>query len=247
MATGAFQLSIVPPFARDLSPGICQLNATTYRSPSQLPQGRVLIVGAGATGRQIARELAPAREVSLSMGQAISITPQRVFGRDVMAWFDALGFLRADKSTAKGRFARAHESFPGWHLRSAALRRRGIRLRSRVVDGQADTLRFDDGSTDRFAAVIWAMGYRDDATWVQIPGAANSVGQFIEDRGVSPVPGLVHVGRSWQTSRASALVCGVAFDAAVIANRITEVIRHSRPSTFLRQRVVTRTATPSTS
>jgi putative flavoprotein involved in K+ transport len=229
VAAGAFQRSTVPTFARGLSPDICQLAAETYRSPSQLPDGRVLVVGGGATGRQIAYELARVREVSLSTGQPINITPQRVFSRDVMAWFDALGFLRADKATAKGRFARAHESFPGWHLRSAALRRGGIRLHSRVVDGQADTLRFGDGSTDRFNAVIWAMGYRDDATWLQIPGAANSVGQFIQDRGVSPVPGLVHVGRSWQTSRASALVCGVAFDAAAIVKRITEFMRHFRP------------------
>lgn len=228
VATGAFQRSIVPPFARELSPGVCQLTAATYCNPSQLPAGRVLIVGAGATGRQIAFELARVREVSLSTGRSINITPQRVFGRDVMAWFDALGFLRADKSTAKGQFARAHESFPGWHLRSGALRRRGVRLRPRVLDAASDRFRFGDGSSDRFDVVIWAMGYRDDTSWLQIPDAVGPAGRFLEDRGVSPVPGLFHVGRSWQTSRASALLCGVAFDAAAIVTRVTQFIRHSR-------------------
>lgn len=228
VATGPFQRSIVPTFWSRLSPRICQLTAETYRHPSQLPDGRVLIVGAGSTGRQIAYELARRREVTLAMGRPISITPQRVLGRDVMAWFDALGFLRADKATAKGRFARAHDSFPGWHLRSTALRQHGVRLRPRLLNAHSDEFRFGDGSSDRFETVIWAMGYRDDTTWVHIPGAVDSQGRFLEARGVSPIPGLFHVGRSWQTSRASALICGVAFDAAAIVRHVTDFIGHSQ-------------------
>jgi putative flavoprotein involved in K+ transport len=45
-------------------------------------------------------------------------------------------------------------------------------------------------------------------------------GRFIERGGVSPVPGLFFIGRSWQTSRGSALVTGVDRDAAEIAGRI---------------------------
>jgi putative flavoprotein involved in K+ transport len=228
VATGPFQRSVVPSFSCRLSPRICQLTAETYRRPSQLPDGRVLIVGAGATGRQIARELARWREVTLATGRSPRITPQRVLGRDVMAWFDALGFLRADKSAARGRFARAHDSFPGWHLRASALRRQGVRLRKRLVDAHSDEFRFSDGSSGRFESVIWAMGYRDDTTWVDIPGAVDSQGRFLEDRGVSPIPGLCHVGRSWQTSRASALLSGVASDAAAIVRHVRDFIVHPR-------------------
>ncbi len=161
----------------------------------------------------------------MSTGRSINITP-RVLGRDVMVWFDALGFLRAGKFTTKGRFARAHESFPGWHLRSAAFRRRAVRLLSASWMSSRTPSASATGR-ERFDVVIWAMGYRDASAWLQIPDAVSPAGLFVENRGVSPAPGLFHVGRSWQTSRASALVCGVAFDAANIVERIKEFIRDS--------------------
>ncbi len=50
VAASAFQRSIVPTFARGLSPDICQVAADAYCNPSQLPDGRVLIVGGGRRG-----------------------------------------------------------------------------------------------------------------------------------------------------------------------------------------------------
>ena len=63
---------------------------------------------------------------------------------------------------------------------------------------------FSDGTSEVFDAVISAAGYADDSSWLRIPDAVDSAGNFVEDHGVSPVPGLLHVGRSWQSSRASA-------------------------------------------
>ena len=214
VATGAFQRSVIPPWAVSMPAGITQLGADAYRNPEQLRARRVLVVGGGGSGRQIALELARSHEVSLSVGGRIAITPQRVLGRDVVVWFDRLGFLRADKATVRGRFARAHESFPGPHLRDSALRHRGVRLRPRAMAATADGVAFADGSHAECDAVIWAGGYEDDARWLRVPGAVDANGNHIEDRGVSPVPGLFYVGRSWQTSRASALLCGVDTDAA---------------------------------
>jgi putative flavoprotein involved in K+ transport len=220
VATGAFQRSLVPPWATSLASGITQVRGDAYRNPQQLPAGRVLVVGGGGSGRQIALELARSHQVSLSVSRRVTITPQRVLGRDVMVWFDRLGFLRADKAAAQGRFARAHESFPGSHLRDGALRRGGVRLRPRTVSAAAGGFTFADGSLAAFDAVIWAAGYRDDAGWLHVPGGADVNRAYVEDRGVSPIPGLFHVGRSWQTSRASALLCGVGADAARIVARV---------------------------
>jgi putative flavoprotein involved in K+ transport len=83
---------------------------------------------------------------------------------------------------------------------------------------------FSDGTSEVFDAVISAAGYADDSSWLRIPDAVDSAGNFVEDHGVSPVPGLLHVGRSWQSSRASALLCGVGDDAARIVDRAGEVI-----------------------
>lgn len=224
VAAGAFQRSVMPPFASHLSPGIAQLAADSYRNAREMPGGRVLVVGGGATGRQIAHELASSRRVSLSIGRPVLITPQRFLGRDITLWFDRLGFVRADKSTARGRFARAHESFPGLHLRSGALKRRGVRLRPRTVGATPGECLFADGSAEAFDTVIWATGYRDDSSWLHIPEAVDVAGNYSEERGVSPVPRLFHVGRNWQNNRASALLFGVGADAARIVRQTVEAL-----------------------
>jgi putative flavoprotein involved in K+ transport len=226
VATGAFQRSVVPPWAASVAAGITQLRGDAYRNPQQLPAGRVLVVGGGGSGRQIALELARSHHVSLSVGGRITITPQRVLGRDVMVWFDRLGFLRADKATPQGRFARACESFPGPHLRDGALHRRGVRIRPRTIAAAADGLAFADGTRAAFDVVIWAAGYEDDAGWLCVPGTVDMNGNHIEDRGVSPIPGLFYVGRSWQTSRASALLCGVGTDAVRIVAQVMSWLCH---------------------
>jgi putative flavoprotein involved in K+ transport len=224
VATGAFQQPIVPAFARQLVPDIVQLTAATYRRPAQLPPGRVLVVGDGATGRQVAYELVATHEVVLSTGKPWLVVPQRLLGKDSMWWFDTLGALRADKDTLYGRWVRAHDAFPGWHLRRSALRRLGVRLVPRTVDATAQQLRFADGTAETFDAVIWAIGYRDEASWLQIPEAVNAQGNPIAERGISPVPGLFYVGRQWQHTRASALLCGVGADAANIADRVRQCV-----------------------
>ena len=67
--------------------------------------------------------------------------------------------------------------------------------------------------------MIWALGYHDSAAWLNIAEAVAGDGRYIEDRGVSPVPGLFYIGRDWQNNRASALLAGGGNDAADIANR----------------------------
>jgi putative flavoprotein involved in K+ transport len=71
--------------------------------------------------------------------------------------------------------------------------------------------------------VVWATGYRDDISWIKIDQAVKD-GRIVEDRGVSPVPGLFYCGRSWQSCRASALLCGAAGDAKRIAALVRETL-----------------------
>jgi len=230
VATGACQQPVVPAFARTLAPHVVQLTAATYRRPTQLPLGRVLVVGDGATGRQIAAELVVTHTVTLSTGKPWQVVPQRVLGKDTMWWFDRLGALGADKDTRYGRWVRAHDAIPGWHLRRSALRRMGVRLVPRIIGAASRQLQCADGTTDAFDTVIWALGYRDEASWLQIPVAVDTQGRFIAERGISPVPGLFYVGRSWQTTRASALLCGVGADAAATVDRIRHDLGHSPPA-----------------
>jgi putative flavoprotein involved in K+ transport len=225
VATGAFQQPIMPAFASKLAPDVVQLTAATYRRPAQLPPGRVLVVGDGATGRQVASELVATHAVTLSTGKPWQVVPQRALGHDSMWWFDTLGALRADKATRFGRWARAHDAIPGWHLRHAALRRQGVRIAPRTVEGLDKQVRFADGTATTVDAVLWTIGYRDETSWLHIPAAVDAQGRFVEDRGIAPVPGLFYVGRSWQNNRASALLCGVGREAAAIVNRVRHYLR----------------------
>jgi putative flavoprotein involved in K+ transport len=88
LATGDAALPAVP-FTTPA--GVPSVHSSEYRRPDDLPQGRVLVVGAGASGQQIALELAEAgRDVVLAVGRH-SRAPRRLRGRDVFSWLQLLG------------------------------------------------------------------------------------------------------------------------------------------------------------
>ncbi|WP_299558271.1 NAD(P)/FAD-dependent oxidoreductase [uncultured Mycolicibacterium sp.] len=89
-ATGAFQNPVIPPVVPERA-GIHQLHSSQYRNPRQLPDGAVLVVGAGSSGVQIADELQRAgRTVYLAVGPH-DRPPRRYRGRDFVWWLGVLG------------------------------------------------------------------------------------------------------------------------------------------------------------
>lgn len=93
LASGAFNLPALPKVAEALPAGILSLPAGRYRSPEALPAGGVLVVGASASGIQIAEELARCgRAVTLAVGEHVRV-PRRYRGRDILWWMDAAGIL----------------------------------------------------------------------------------------------------------------------------------------------------------
>jgi putative flavoprotein involved in K+ transport len=220
IATGGFQRALRPALAAGFGEGVVQLTAEDYRRPDQLPGGPVLVVGDGASGRDIAAEMAGSRPVLLATGKPRKLVPERLFGRSIWWWLDKTGLLRAAPSSLPGRIMRARDPFPDRDRSIAALVSRGVTLRPRLTGASGRTARFADGSGAEVAAVVWATGYRDDTAWVGIPGAVARDGSFAHREGVSPVPGLFFVGRPWQRNRASALVMGAGDDAGRIVQAI---------------------------
>ena len=91
IASGACNRVKTPDFASALAPNILQVSPLKYRSPASLPRGRVLVVGASATGLQLAREVQlSGRQVTLSVG-AHTRLPRRYRGRDILEWMARLG------------------------------------------------------------------------------------------------------------------------------------------------------------
>jgi putative flavoprotein involved in K+ transport len=220
IASGAYQLPAIPDVASAFSRDVVQLTPLSYRNPTSVPAGTVLVVGDGATGRQIARELAPTRRVLLAGGRGRSLAPDRVLGRSIYWWLDNLRLLRVTRDSRIGRRLRSRDAFPGRGLDDGHLWAAGIQQVPRLTQADGTTAGFVDGTAREVAAVIWATGYRDDSRWVLIPEASDERGSFVESRGSSPVPGLFFVGRRWQRTQGSALLLGVGADAAMIVQEV---------------------------
>ena len=93
IATGGAGRPLVPALAKGVPGGIAQFNAHTYRRPQQLAPGGVLVVGASASGLQIAQELRRSgSEVTLAVGEHVRL-PRLYRGRDVQWWMLAAGVL----------------------------------------------------------------------------------------------------------------------------------------------------------
>ncbi len=91
LASGACNVPTVPPFATAVPPSVHQVTPFDYRGPAALPEGGVLVVGASATGVQLAAEVRRSgRPVTLSVGEHVRL-PRTYRGRDVLWWMDASG------------------------------------------------------------------------------------------------------------------------------------------------------------
>ena len=94
LASGACNLPNVPQqIASALPAPVASLTAHQYRNPDRLEEGGVLVVGASATGVQLAEEIQRSgRSVTLAVGEHIRM-PRRYRGRDIQWWMDAAGIL----------------------------------------------------------------------------------------------------------------------------------------------------------
>jgi len=91
IASGACNQPSVPQFKAAVPASVEQLTPFDYRDPAKLPDGGVLVVGASATGVQLAAELQRSgRPVTLSVGEHVRL-PRVYRGRDVLWWLDASG------------------------------------------------------------------------------------------------------------------------------------------------------------
>jgi putative flavoprotein involved in K+ transport len=93
IASGPANLPVVPALAASVPPAIDMVTPSAYRSPDQLDERGVLVVGASATGVQLAEEIhASGRPVTLAVGEHVRL-PRTYRGRDIFWWMDATGLL----------------------------------------------------------------------------------------------------------------------------------------------------------
>jgi putative flavoprotein involved in K+ transport len=220
VATGPFQQPRIPSVAGRFAAPVHQLHSSAYRSPTGLPDGPVLVVGAGNSGLQIALELAETREVHLAVGTRQKTVPQRPLGRDLFWWLTKTGMVSRPASSPIAAWFRKRGGDlvigTTWDDVAAA----GISVHPRLCSTTGHTAEFVDGSTlDEVAAVVWATGFRPDYSWLDVPDVWDGT-RVRHTRGRTAVPGLWFIGLPWQHSRGSALLGFVGDDAAWVADGV---------------------------
>ena len=219
IATGPFQAPFVPPIAEGLGPSVVQMHSTDYHAPQDVPKGRVLVVGGGNTGYQIAEELSASHEAHISIGSPQKPLPQRILRRDLFWYLDKTGLIRKARGTRIGRRLQANEdTLIGSSPRS--LRRHGVTFHERALDAAGSTVTFSDDSKLDVQSVIWATGFRLDHSWIEV-AVFDEGGRVVHERGVTESPGLYFVGLPWQHTRGSALLGFVKDDAEYLARQIS--------------------------
>ena len=155
IATGFCDAPRVPDFADALPSDIFQLVPSNYRNPGELPDGAVLVVGASATGLQIADELAEAgRAVTLAVGTHVRV-PRRYRGKDLISWMDPLGAFAAPADPAEERKTPPPQLVgtpENRDLDVGVLQNKGVRLTGRAVSIRCDRVHFADDLKDKVAA-----------------------------------------------------------------------------------------------
>jgi putative flavoprotein involved in K+ transport len=226
IATGPFQRAHVPGFASELDPRITHMHSSTYQSPSDLPDGDVLVVGAGNSGADIALELAADRRVLLSgeLGPEIPFNIEGVTGRLAFpvlwqVWSHVLTFGSPVGRKALPKIRAGME--PRIRVKKKWLAAAGVEFVPRTAGVRDGKPILDDGRVLDVAAVVWATGYRPALDWIDLPVIADDGDLETDHQGaVAACPGLYRVGREFLYAFNSHTVGGVGRDAKRIAQRI---------------------------
>lgn len=156
IATGDENLPRRPPLANAMPARIVQYHAAEYRSPQQLPDGAVLVVGSAQSGCQISEELLAAGRRVVLATSPVGRAPAWHRGRPSVEWLFAAGFFDQRPSDLPDpAMMRAHQPIlapRGLSLSLQLLARSGATLARRLVSVDGERVQFDQSAADNIAA-----------------------------------------------------------------------------------------------
>ena len=231
VAMSSFQRPRVPAFADELDRDIVQIHSSDYRSLSQLREGGVLIVGAGNSGSEIARETIP-RHATWMAGRDVGQIPFRIgslAGRLLLIRLvlRVLFHRVLTLSTPIGRKVRPKATSRGGPLirvKTKDLDAAGVKRVPRMAGVREGRPLLEDGQILDVANVVWCTGFDPGHAWIDLP--VFEQGEPAQWRGVvQSQPGLYFVGLHFLYALSSTMIHAVGRDAAYVAEHVASRVR----------------------
>jgi len=225
VATGGYQQPRIPAFAGEIDPMVHQIHSMAYRHARELPDGDVLVAGAGTSGLQIALDIkASGRGVYLAGSHTMHIPdfvfryfdrPFVWFATNVLTMRTPIGRKACKAIKVQGKGA------PLINVSMKDIYQAGIRHITRIAgvrDGWPVT---KNGVSLPVSSIIWATGYSPNYLWINIPGCLDEQGYPATKRGLSSaVEGLYFVGSTFQYGLTSTWMGGVGRDEEYVCRAI---------------------------
>lgn len=224
VAAASYQKPRVPALARDVGADLFQMHSREYRKPDQIPDGSVLLVGAGNSGAEIALELSRTHKVYLS-GRDVGHIPFDVegfLGRKLLVRLVIRGLFHRVLTirTPIGRRFRSKmhgHSMPLVRTRPGQLARAGVRRIGKIARIAGRKAMSEDGEQVTFDSIVWCTGFDPGFDWIDLP--------VLDEHGMprhrfgksADVDGLYFVGLPFQYAVSSTIVAGVGRDARRVA------------------------------
>jgi putative flavoprotein involved in K+ transport len=210
LASGACNTASIPALAEAVPTNIDTLTPLDYRNAEQLGDGGVLVVGASATGLQLADEIQRSgRDVTISVGNHVRM-PRMYRGKDIQWWMDASGLLD-ERYDEVDDVARARK------------------VPSPQLIGTPDRRMLDltDGSV---RTIVWATGFRPDYSWLDVD-VLDHKNRVRHDGGVTTAPGMYLIGSTFLRRRKSSFIHGAGDDATDLAEHLVDYLAGNLAST----------------
>ncbi|WP_116948504.1 flavin-containing monooxygenase [Jiangella endophytica] len=225
-ASGSFGSPIVPnlpgqeSFAGELP------HVATYRGPAPYAGKRVIVVGGGNSGVQIADELAAVADLTLATLTPVHFLPQVVRGRDLHHWLEVTGFDHLPAAWLRHIVRKPLVLDTGRYREGIESGRIPRRAMFTAFDG--DGVSWPDGEREHVDAVVFATGYRPSVDYLRPLGALDENGLPLHVDGISTThPGLVYLGLEFQRSFSSNTIRGVSRDADHVARPLAAHVRQA--------------------
>jgi putative flavoprotein involved in K+ transport len=235
VAMGSYQLPRSPAFAARLDPDIVQLHSGAYRNVAQLREGRVLVVGVGNSGAEIALDVATSHPTWLAGTESgrVPFRHDSALARHLFLplMFRVIGHRVLTVRTPIGRKIRPKllsHAAPVVRVKPTDIAAAGIERVSRVVGTRDGFPILEDERVLPVENVIWCTGFGPDFSWISLPvfGQDNEPNEPIHARGIAAdEPGLYFVGLFFLYAMSSGFLPGVGRDAEHVVKHIASRLR----------------------